>query len=174
MTALLTEVQLHRNVPQRSNLCGQVYQAQRVEVVGTYHGRVFEAMLGPKAEVAHLSDGQDLHSKASLIWAVLRCHRIMQQFVKVKFWGHPAIVKEITLFMLKEQVDPSEIGTMVEQVRKAGAKASQALKMALALKNGVGVLKRSSYDNLMNEVKQLRKQRLTDGDLGSVRWQRSL
>jgi hypothetical protein len=68
---------------------------------------VFEAMSGPRAEVARLSDNQDLHSKAGLIWGVLRCHRIMQQFIVVKFRGHPAIVKEMTLFMLTERVYPS-------------------------------------------------------------------
>jgi hypothetical protein len=46
---------------------------------------VFEAMAGPRTEVARLSDGRDLHSKASLIWAVLGCHRIMQQFIEDDF-----------------------------------------------------------------------------------------
>jgi hypothetical protein len=116
---------------------------------------VFEAMSGPRAEVARLSDNQDLHSKAGLIWGVLRCHRIMQQFIDVKFRGHPAIVKEITLFILTERVDPSEIGRLVERVKDAEAKGAQATKTCAALEKEVTALKRN-YDNMLNEVKQLK------------------
>jgi predicted nuclease with TOPRIM domain len=119
---------------------------------------VFEALSVPRAEVARLSDGkdlQDLHSKSSLIWAVLRCHRIMQQFIEVKFRGHPAIVKEMTLFMLTERVDPSEISNLIDRVRDAESKAAQALKTTLTLEKEVSTLKRG-YDNLVNNVKQLK------------------
>jgi hypothetical protein len=109
----------------------------------------------PRAEVARMSGGQDLHSKASLIWAVLRCHRIMQQFIEVKFRGHPAIVKEMTLFMLTERVDPSELGKLLTLVKDADAKATAAQKTSVALEKEVVILKRNC-DNLMNEIRQLK------------------
>jgi hypothetical protein len=125
------------------------------QLIGRTMAAVFEAMAVPRAEVARLSDGQDLHSKASLIWTVLRCHRIMQQFIAVRFRGHPAIVKEMTLFMLAEWVDPSEIGKLVERVKDAEQKATHTQKLSATLEKEVTMLKRS-YDNLMNEVKQLK------------------
>jgi hypothetical protein len=125
------------------------------QLLGRTMGAVFDAMAAPRAEVARMSGGQDLHSKASLIWAVLRCHRIMQQFIEVKFRGHPAIVKEMTLFMLTERVDPSEIGKLVTLVKDADAKATAAQKTSVALEKEVVILKRN-YDNLMNEIWQLK------------------
>jgi hypothetical protein len=73
----------------------------------------------------------------------------------VKFRGHPAIVKEMTLFMLTKRVDPSELGKLVTLVKDADAKAIAAQKTALALEKEVLTLKRN-YDNLMNEVRQLK------------------
>jgi hypothetical protein len=116
---------------------------------------VFDAMSGPRAEVARLTDNQDLHSKAGLIWGVLRCHRIMQQFIVVEFRGHPAIVKEMTLFMLTERVDPSDIGKLMERVKDAEAKGAQASKTRVTLEKEVVTLKRN-YDNRLNEIKQLK------------------
>jgi hypothetical protein len=79
----------------------------------------------------------------------------MQQFVEVKFRGHPAIVKEMTLFMLTKRVDPSEISKLVDWVKDAEAKAMSAQKLAASLEKDVITLKRN-YDNMMNEVKQLK------------------
>jgi hypothetical protein len=126
------------------------------QLVGRMMASVFEAMSGPRAEVARLSDNQDLHSKVGLIWgglAVPPDHAT--QFIDVKFRGHPAIVKEMTLFMLTERVDPSEIGRLVDRVKDAEAKGAQATKTCAALEKEVTALKRN-YDNMLNEVKQLK------------------
>jgi hypothetical protein len=163
ITALLTEVRSQWN---HMVSCIETFhndllyvakftKAKAWQLLGRTMAAVFEAMAGPRAEVARLSDSQDLHSKASLIWAVLRCHRIMQQFIDVKFRGHPAIVKEMTLFMLTERVDPSEICRLMERVKEAEAHSAQSLRTTLALEKEVGSLKRN-YDNLMNDVKQLK------------------
>ena len=61
----------------------------------------------------------------------------------------------MTFFMLTERVDPSEIGKLNDQVNEAEHKATQAQKTAQALEKEVATLKRS-YDNLMNDVKQLK------------------
>jgi hypothetical protein len=61
----------------------------------------------------------------------------------------------MTLFMLTEQVDPLEIHQLVEWVKEAEAKGTQALKKKLALDKEVLTLKRN-YNNSMNKVKQLK------------------
>jgi hypothetical protein len=110
VTALLTEVQSQWNhvvsfIETFHNdllYVAKFTKPKAWQLLGRTLAAVFEAMAGPRAEVARLSDGSNLHSKSSLIWTVLRCHRSMQQFVVVKFRGHPAVVKEMTLFMLTE------------------------------------------------------------------------
>jgi hypothetical protein len=124
-------------------------------LLGRTMAAVFESMSGPRSEVARLTNGSNMHGKSSLIWAVLRCHRSMQQFVIVKFRGHPAVVKEMTLFMLTERVDPSEIGKLVDRVKEAELKATVAQRTAGILEKEVATLKRN-YDNLVNDVKQLK------------------
>jgi hypothetical protein len=163
VTALLTEVQAQWNhmvscIETFHNdllYVAKFIKPKAWQLLRQMMAAVFEAMSGTRAEVARLSDNQDLHSKAGLIWGVLRCHRIMQQFIVVKFRGHPAIEKEMTLFMLTERVDPSEIGRLVERVKDAEAKGAQVTKTCTALEKEVIALKRN-YDNMLNKVKQLK------------------
>jgi hypothetical protein len=79
----------------------------------------------------------------------------MEQFIVVKFRGHPAIVKEMTLFMLTERVDPSEICRLLERVKEAELKATLAQKTSVMLEKEVLMLKQN-YDNLLNDIKQLK------------------
>jgi hypothetical protein len=122
------------------------------QLLGWTMGLVFEAMAAPRAEVARMTRGQDLHSKTSLVWTVLRIHRAMQHFIEVKFQGHPTIFKEMTLFMLTERMDPSKLGKLSERIRDANTKATVAQKAALMLEREVITLKRN-YDNILNKVK---------------------
>jgi hypothetical protein len=64
-------------------------------LIGRYVRAFFETMVPYRAQVALLNDPGLLEHKVSYIWAVLQCHRIMQQFMIVDFRGHPAIVKEL-------------------------------------------------------------------------------
>ena len=48
-----------------------------------------------------------------MIWAVLQCHRVVAGFAAVQFRGHTSIVREMSLFMLTERVDPTELVGML-------------------------------------------------------------
>jgi hypothetical protein len=61
-----------------------------------------------------------------MIWAVLQCHRVVENFSAVQFRGHTSIVKEMNLFMLTERVDPTELVGMLQRVRNAEAAAASA------------------------------------------------
>jgi hypothetical protein len=61
-----------------------------------------------------------------MIWAVLQCHRVVENFFAVQFRGHTSIVKEMNLFMLTERVDPTELVVMLQRVRNAEAAAASA------------------------------------------------
>jgi hypothetical protein len=66
-------------------------------------------MAEARSKVSLIDDPRPLANKAHVIWCVLQCHTIMRSFVSLWFQGHPIIVKEITMFMVTEWVDPSEL-----------------------------------------------------------------
>lgn len=72
--------------------------------------------------MAHLADLSTLDNKVSLIWAVMQCHTFWNDFIAVDFRGHPTIVKEISLFMLSERVDPKELESFIGAAGKASLK----------------------------------------------------
>jgi hypothetical protein len=47
---------------------------------------------------------------------VLQCHIVMEGFMAVKFQDHPIVVKEITMFMLTERIDPDELTKMTTKL----------------------------------------------------------
>jgi hypothetical protein len=97
-------------------------------LVGRCVRAVFETMVPYRAEVSLLTDPGALDEKVSFIWAVLQCHRIMQQFLAVAFRGHPSIVKELGLFTLTERVDPSEMEALAERADAVEKMAKKAIK----------------------------------------------
>jgi hypothetical protein len=51
---------------------------------------------------------------------------VIKAFSKVQFRGHTAIVREMSLFMLMEQVDPTQLVGILQCVRDAEQAASNA------------------------------------------------
>ena len=132
------------------------------KLIGRYGIAVFEAMRPYRATAAQLEHPETLEDQSALLWAVLQCHRIMQDFIAVGFEGHPAIVREMSLFMLTERVDPVQFKSLVEKnivIEKQNASLEKKLN---ALEGNYNLLKRN-HDNLANEVKQLAKKSKTNG-----------
>jgi hypothetical protein len=59
-----------------------------------------------------IDDASTLENKSAVIGAVLKCHKIFNDFVGVNFSAHPEFVKEMSLFMLTEHVDPEEVADL--------------------------------------------------------------
>jgi hypothetical protein len=97
-------------------------------LVGRCVRAVFEPMVPYRAEVSLLADPGSLDHKALFMWAVMQCHRIMQQFLVADFRGHPSIVKELGLFTLTERVEPSEMDLLAERADRAQKMAKKAIK----------------------------------------------
>jgi hypothetical protein len=117
---------------------------------------VFALMAPYRGRVALLGDPRRLHDKSAYIWAVLQCHRVMHKFILLNFWGHPSVVKEMSLFMLTERVDPSEMELLVGRVKKAEDVANKATAALERTDKAFTTLKRN-YNNLMEDVKWLKK-----------------
>jgi hypothetical protein len=129
--------------------------SQAWALVGRCVAAVFALMSPYRARVALLVDPRRLEDKAAYIWAVLQCHRVMQKFILLNFRGHPSVVKEMSLFMLTERVDPSEMGALAGRVKKAEDAANRATTALEKHDKAFTTLKRN-YDNLTEEVKWLK------------------
>jgi hypothetical protein len=79
--------------------------------------------------VCSFEDMGTIESKAACIWAVLQCHCAGMSLYLVKYQGCPLVVKEMSLFMLSERVDPSsEVEFCSERAKKAEKEASNSTK----------------------------------------------
>jgi hypothetical protein len=131
-------------------------KAKAWALVGRCLAAVFDCMASHRAKIAHLRDPTTLETKAAYLWGVLQCHRVMQKFILVQFRSHPAIVKEMSLFMISEQVDPSELEGMRGRLKKTeDAHAASLSAVARLLEASNATLKRN-YNNLLNNVKLLK------------------
>jgi hypothetical protein len=54
-------------------------------------------------------------------------NRVIDSFITVQFKSHPAIVKEISLFMVTERVDPKEVLDLSVKCSKAETDAAKAM-----------------------------------------------
>jgi hypothetical protein len=73
---------------------------------------IFDSMADYRAHVALIEDPKPLENKAKIMWCVLQCHKVLEGFIVVKFQGHSILVKEITMFMLTERIDPDDLNKM--------------------------------------------------------------
>ena len=48
----------------------------------------------------------------------MKSHAVMDDFVQAGFRSHPLIVKEISLFMLRERVDPVDLASVQSEIEK--------------------------------------------------------
>jgi hypothetical protein len=111
-------------------------------LVGQCVACIFETMRPFRSEVTLIEDPTPVQNKSAFIWAVFQSHRVMEEFIQVGFKGHPAIVKQMSLFMVTERVDPSEILGMMNKVTKAEAAADKATAEAKRLTEANAVQKR--------------------------------
>jgi hypothetical protein len=79
----------------------------------------------------------------------------MHKFILLNFRGHLSVVKEMSLFMLTERVDPSEMIALAGRVKKAEDAANRATTALEKNDKAFTNLKRN-YDNLTEEVKWLK------------------
>ncbi len=110
-----------------------------------------------RTRIALLDNLKSLDNKASFIWGVLQCHRSMDEFIKFNLQRHPAFVKEMSLFVLTERVDPSQIVTVNHTVASLKTIVSDMTKKTTHLEAKYDKMKRN-YDNLVNNVAMLKKQ----------------
>jgi hypothetical protein len=88
---------------------------------------ILEAAQPYRAKVILLEDSTRVDQKAAFMWAIFQTHRVIDSFISVQFKSHPAIVKEISLFMVTERVDPKEVTDLSVRCKKAEADAAKGV-----------------------------------------------
>jgi hypothetical protein len=125
------------------------------KLVGRCVAALFAALEPYRSPVTMIVDMGTLDNKAAVLWAVLQCHRVGAAFDLVKYRGHPAVVKEMSLFMLTERVDPSEIEACSKRAEKAEKVAWEAQCEVAKLKDTVASLNRE-FKNAQIDLKALK------------------
>ena len=120
-------------------------------------------MVAARSELQNLTDFQAIDNKAHMIWTVLHCHAIVEQFVELDFKGHTKMVQQMTLYMMMERVDPDQMQKSETAVADAQAAVKDALKKMSAVtdlvashKSEIANLKRD-FNNLKTDVGELKK-----------------
>jgi hypothetical protein len=103
---------------------------------------IFEAAQPYRAKVILLEDSTRVDQKAAFMWAIFQTNRVIDSFITVQFKSHPAIVKEISLFMVTERVDPKEVLDLSVKCRKAETDAAKAMADMKKLTEAHSELKR--------------------------------
>jgi hypothetical protein len=116
---------------------------------------VFEATQMHRSKVILLEDSTKLGQKAAFMWATFQTHRVIQSFIDVQFQSHSKIVTEISLFMIRERVDPQEIELLASKCKKAEGDTIKASAELKKLQESQGDLKRK-HDALSSEFKLLK------------------
>jgi hypothetical protein len=63
-------------------------------------GGFFQAMVAVCSEMALVEEVRTRDAKAQMIWTVLQCRAIVDEFVKLDFKGHTTTVQQMTLYMM--------------------------------------------------------------------------
>jgi uncharacterized protein YfcZ (UPF0381/DUF406 family) len=111
-------------------------------LVGRCVAALFGALQPYRSPITMLEDLGTLENKAACIWAVLQCHRVGGEFDIVAYRGHPAVVKEMSLFMLTERMDPCKMEKLTEKAKKAERDATDAQTETLKAKEQIVNLNR--------------------------------
>jgi hypothetical protein len=81
---------------------------------------------------------------------------VMERFITVKFQGHPVIVKEITMFMVTERVDPDDLTALQTKLTTATTALTTANNRVNTLESNFNELKRTLDNHIATTFKNLK------------------
>jgi hypothetical protein len=125
-------------------------------LVGRCVAAIFDAMADFRARVALIEDPKPLENKAKIMWCVLQCHTVIESFIAVKFQGHPILVKEITMFMLTERIDPEDLNRMQTKLEAQKSLNATAITRLADLEKVMNELKRAFDNHVANAFHTLK------------------
>mmetsp|Transcript_23409 Transcript_23409/g.35508 ORF Transcript_23409/g.35508 Transcript_23409/m.35508 type:complete len:197 (+) Transcript_23409:2109-2699(+) len=141
-----------------TNRCN--FPAERAwKLIGRCISAFFHEMLLFRTEVSLLEDLTHPTDKAAMVGCVLQCHRVANEFVSLDFESHPAIVQEISLFIITEQVDPDDIAKLTSKISSVSSDTTKLVTRLEKLEEDYKDLKRKhdALDNLLTQHKHAYK-----------------
>jgi hypothetical protein len=96
------------------------------KLTGRCVAAVFMAMGSHRANVSMFDDLVQLENKGACMWGVMQCHRIVTEFERVDYRGHPGVVTEMNLFLLMERVDPALLTCNDKKIKRLEVEGKQA------------------------------------------------
>jgi hypothetical protein len=133
------------------------------KLIGRCLGGFFQTMVATRSEIALLEEARTIDTKAQVIWTVLQCHAIVEQFIKLDFKGHTIMVQQMTLYMMTERVDPAQMVKQAATVETGHKAVQEALKLVKQLSDTVDKLKveaatsKRKVDDVANQMETLKK-----------------
>jgi hypothetical protein len=133
------------------------------KLIGRCLGGFFQAMVAVRSEMALVEEVRTRENKAQMIWTVLQCHTIVDQFVKLDFKGHTVMVQQMTLYMMTERVDPAQMTKLVTTMEGGHKSVQEALKQVKQMADSFDKFKAESaaskrkIDDLSNQLETLKK-----------------
>jgi hypothetical protein len=124
-------------------------------LVGRSSHAIWDDMRRYRSRIALLTNMNRLETKAAYIWGVLQCHRVMEEYVKASYQSHPSFVKELSMFMLTERVDPSQLVSLSSKMTDMTALFEKMKREHKALDEKYSILKRS-HDAALIDIKNLK------------------
>ena len=125
-------------------------------LIGRTLGTIFELQQPYQHKIRMIFDLSTPANMASVLWAVLQCHRVVNKFVDLLFEGHSVFVREMGLLIITERVDPEEIIKLSIKVKKAEESVVKAATSTINLEDRFTVLKHS-FNSFKNSVEQIKK-----------------
>jgi hypothetical protein len=132
------------------------------KLIGRCLGGFFQTMVPVRSEVALFGEYQSIDRKAHVIWVVLQCHAVIDQFVALDFKGHTSMVQQMTLYMMTERVDPTQVAHLKSLVVDSNKASIDAVKQLKAVVDSLEKLKTENINNkrtmgdLKREIDQLK------------------
>jgi hypothetical protein len=75
-------------------------------LVGCCVGALLRELNLVRSKISHLEETKSLDNKSQVILALMQCQVNIKETIELEFKSCPAITREISLFLLTEQVDP--------------------------------------------------------------------
>jgi hypothetical protein len=126
------------------------------KLIGRCLGGFFQSMVPVRSEAAMLTKITSVEQRAHLIWTVLQCHSVVEDFIALDFNGHTVMVQQMTLYMMTERVDPVQMERLKTIVNEASKSVAEMVKQVKSLADQVATNKRN-HDNLLNKVNTMKQ-----------------
>ena len=133
------------------------------KLIGRCLGGFFQLMEAVRSEVTSLTEVQSIDNKAHMIWTVLWCHAIVEQFISLDFKGHTSMVHQMTLYMMTEWVAPTQVEKVEDAVGTATKAVADAVKMVNKANDMIEKMKmemtgyKHSINNLKADLENVKK-----------------